>query len=188
MINVNDQKESTIAFDEETYFLGLGVNDNYYSDELFFSYNSLTTPSTVYRYNMVKQEKALWFRKELLDKGFKPEDYASQRVWATANDGTKIPVCLVYKKGIDPKKAPCLLYGYGSYGYTLPDVFSATRLSLLDRGFVFAVAHIRGSKYMGEQWYENGKLYVEGEYENGKEVGEWIFYKEDGTEKERKKY
>ncbi len=158
LINVNDQKESTIAFDEETYFLGLGVNDNYNTDDLFFSYNSLTTPSTVYRYNMVKQEKTLWFRKELLDKGFNPENYSSQRVWATANDGTKIPVSLVYKKGTDLKKAPCLLYGYGSYGYTLPDVFSATRLSLLDRGFVYAVAHIRGSKYMGENWYENGKF------------------------------
>ncbi len=158
MINLNDQKESTIAFDEETYFLGLGVNDNYNTDDLFFSYNSLTTPSTVYRYNMVKQEKTLWFRKELLDKGFSPENYSSQRVWATANDGTKIPVSLVYKKGTDLKKAPCLLYGYGSYGYTLPDVFSATRLSLLDRGFVYAVAHIRGSKYMGENWYENGKF------------------------------
>lgn len=158
MINLNDQKESTIAFGEETYFLGLGVNDNYNTDDLFFAYNSLTTPPTVYRYNMTNQDKTLWFRKELLDKSFKPEDYNSQRIWATANDGTKIPIALVYKKGTDLKKAPCLLYGYGSYGYTLPDVFSATRLSLLDRGFVYAVAHIRGSKYMGENWYEAGKF------------------------------
>jgi oligopeptidase B len=107
---------------------------------------------------MATEEKSIWFRKELLDKNFTSEDYESKRVWATANDGTKIPVCLVYKKGLNLKQAPCLLYGYGSYGYTLPDVFSATRLSLLNRGFVYAVAHIRGSKYMGEQWYENGKF------------------------------
>jgi len=150
--------ESYISFEEETYFLGLGLNDNFNSDEVFYTYNSMTTPSTVYKYNMQTGEKSLWFRKELLDKNFKPEDYTSQRIWATANDGTKIPVCLVYKKGTDISKAPCLLYGYGSYGYTLPDVFSPIRLSLLNRGFVYAVAHIRGSKYMGEEWYENGKF------------------------------
>ena len=118
----------------------------------------MTTPASVYQYNLVSGEQTLWFRKELIDTNFLPENYASQRIWATANDGTKIPVSMVYKKGIELSKAPCLLYGYGSYGYTLPDVFSATRLSLLDRGFVFAVAHIRGSKYMGEEWYENGKF------------------------------
>lgn len=156
--NLNSNEARYIDFDEETYFLGLGLNDDYTSDELFYSYNSMTTPSTVYKYNMATGEKSLWFRKELLDKNFKPEDYISKRIWATANDGTKIPVCLVYKKGVDLKNAPCLLYGYGSYGYTLPDVFSATRLSLLNRGFIYAVAHIRGSKYMGEHWYENGKF------------------------------
>jgi oligopeptidase B len=118
----------------------------------------MTTPSSVYNYNLTNNTRELWFRKELLDKSFNPDDYESQRIWATANDGSKIPISLVYKKGTDLSKAPCLLYGYGSYGYTLPDVFSATRLSLLDRGFVYAVAHIRGSKYMGEQWYENGKF------------------------------
>jgi oligopeptidase B len=143
---------------EETYFLGLGLNDDFNTDEIFYSYNSMTTPATVYKYNMATGQQTVWFRKELLDKNFKPEDYTSQRIWATANDGTQIPISLVYKKGTDLKNAPCLLYGYGSYGYTLPDVFSATRLSLLNRGFVFAVAHIRGSKYMGEEWYENGKF------------------------------
>ena len=118
----------------------------------------MTTPASVYQYNLVSGEQTLWFRKALIDTNFLPENYASQRIWATANDGTKIPVSMVYKKGIELSKAPCLLYGYGSYGYTIPDVFSATRLSLLDRGFVFAVAHIRGSKYMGEEWYENGKF------------------------------
>jgi oligopeptidase B len=154
-----DTKESSyIEFSEETYFTGLGLNDDYQSSTLFYSYNSLTTPASVYRYDVLSKKSSLWFRNELRDPSFKPENYESKRIWATANDGTKIPVCIVYKKGTDLSKAPCLLYGYGSYGYTLPDVFRATRLSLLDRGFVYAVAHIRGSKYMGEYWYENGKF------------------------------
>lgn len=156
--NIASGKEQFVQFNEETYFLSPGLNDNYDSDEIFYAYNSLTTPSTVYKYNIANEEKSIWFRKELLDKNFKSDDYESKRFWATANDGTKIPVCLVYKKGLDLSQAPCLLYGYGSYGYTLPDVFSATRLSLLNRGFVYAVAHIRGSKYMGEHWYETGKF------------------------------
>jgi oligopeptidase B len=158
ILNLKSNKTETISFDEETYFTGLSVNDDYEASNLFFSYNSMTTPSSVYNYNLTNNTRELWFRKELLDKSFNPDDYESQRIWATANDGSKIPISLVYKKGTDLSKAPCLLYGYGSYGYTLPDVFSATRLSLLDRGFVYAVAHIRGSKYMGEQWYENGKF------------------------------
>ncbi len=156
--NINDNSERYLSMNEETYFLGLGLNDEFNTDEIFYSYNSMTTPATVYKYNMVTGQQTVWFRKELLDKNFKSEDYTSQRIWATANDGTQIPISLVYKKGTDLKNAPCLLYGYGSYGYTLPDVFSATRLSLLNRGFVYAVAHIRGSKYMGEEWYENGKF------------------------------
>ncbi len=156
--NINDNSERYLSMNEETYFLGLGLNDEFNTDEIFYSYNSMTTPATVYKYNMATGQQTVWFRKELLDKNFKSEDYTSQHIWATANDGTQIPISLVYKKGTDLKNAPCLLYGYGSYGYTLPDVFSATRLSLLNRGFVYAVAHIRGSKYMGEEWYENGKF------------------------------
>lgn len=156
--NINNNSERYLSMNEETYFLGLGLNNEFNTDEIFYSYNSLTTPSTIYKYNMATGQQTVWFRKELLDKNFKSEDYTSQRIWATANDGTQIPISLVYKKGTDLKNAPCLLYGYGSYGYTLPDVFSATRLSLLNRGFVYAVAHIRGSKYMGEEWYENGKF------------------------------
>ena len=156
--NINDNSERYLSMNEETYFLGLGLNDEFNTDEIFYSYNSMTTPATVYKYNMATGQQTVWFRKELLDKNFKSEDYTSQRIWATANDGTQIPISLVYKKGTDLKNAPCLLYGYGSYGYTLPDVFSAIRLSLLNRGFVYAVAHIRGSKYMGEEWYENGKF------------------------------
>lgn len=154
----DSKDKSAIEFPEETYFTGLALNDDYKASTLFYSYNSLTTPASVYQYDVNSKKSTLWFRSELRDKSFKPENYESKRIWATANDGTKIPVCLVYKKGTDLSKAPCLLYGYGSYGYTLPDVFRATRLSLLDRGFVYAVAHIRGSKYMGEHWYEDGKF------------------------------
>jgi oligopeptidase B len=153
-----EKEERYISFEEETYFLGLGVNDSYDTTDIFYTYNSMTTPSRVYRFSVLTGEQAIWFEKKLLDPNFDSTDYQSKRIWALANDGTHIPVSLVYKKGVDLKKAPCLLYGYGSYGYTLPDVFSATRVSLLNRGFIYAVAHIRGSKYMGEHWYEDGKF------------------------------
>jgi oligopeptidase B len=100
----------------------------------------------------------VFFRKTILKNGFTPENYQSERIFALANDGPKIPVSLVYKKGIDLSKAPMMLYGYGSYGITIPDVFNPYRLSLLDRGFVYAIAHIRGEKYFGEKWYEDGKF------------------------------
>ena len=152
------REEQYIEFDEETYSLGLGLNDEYYTNVLYYSYNSMTTPSSVYQYDMMTGERVLWHQNEVLAPNFSPENYNSKRIWARANDGTMIPVSLVYKKGINVSEAPCLLYGYGSYGYTIPDYFSTTRLSLLDRGFVYAVAHIRGGKYMGEEWYQNGKF------------------------------
>jgi oligopeptidase B len=158
IMDLKSRKVRFVEFNEETYYTGLTVNEDYEASSIFYNYNSMTTPSSVYKYDLNSDKQDLWFRKELLDKTFKPENYESKRIWATANDGSKIPVSIVYKKGTDLSKAPCLLYGYGSYGYTLPDVFSATRLSLLDRGFVYAVAHIRGSKYMGEDWYQNGKF------------------------------
>ncbi len=148
----------TIAINEPVYEIGFDANDDYNSKTLMYGYTSLTTPTSVYAFDLSTGTSTLHFRKSLLDKTFSPENYESKRVWATANDGTKIPVSLVYKKGIDLKKAPMLLYGYGSYGVTIPAAFSALRLSLLNRGFVFAIAHIRGGKFMGESWYENGKL------------------------------
>ncbi len=157
-VKLGNKDISYISLKEETYALSLGYNDDYLSESIYYNYNSFTTPSSLYTWNLNSNEKELVHQKKLIDPNFSIENYVSQRIWATANDGTKIPVSLIYKKGIDLKNAPCLLYGYGSYGYTLPDVFSATRLSLLDRGFVYAVAHIRGSKYMGESWYENGKF------------------------------
>ncbi len=152
------REEKYIEFNEETYYLGLGVNDDYNTNTLFYSYNSLTTPSSIFEYDMMSGEQALWHQKKVLDPSFSSDNYESKRIWARANDGTQIPISIVYKKGTKLSEAPCLLYGYGSYGYTIPDYFSATRLSLLDRGFVFATAHIRGGKYMGEEWYQNGKF------------------------------
>ena len=134
------------------------MNDDYKSNTLYYTYNSMTTPSSIYAYDMSTGKQELWHQKEIKDPEFASSNYNSERIWARANDGTEIPVSIVYKKGIQLSQAPLLLYGYGSYGITIPDVFSATRLSLLDRGFVFAVAHIRGGKYMGEHWYENGKF------------------------------
>ena len=118
----------------------------------------MTTPSSIYAYDMFTGKQSLWHQKQIMDSTFDTKNYTSERIWARANDGTEVPISLVYKKGTDLKKAPLLLYGYGSYGITIPDVFSVSRLSLLDRGFIYAVAHIRGGKYMGEHWYENGKF------------------------------
>ncbi len=158
LVDLTTKASEYISIPEETYSLGLGYNDNYKGDYIYYRYNSMTTPATVYKYYLKDGKKEVIHRYELLDQSFSPDHYESQRIWVTANDGTQVPVSLVYKKGIDLKSAPCLLYAYGSYGYTIPDVFSATRLSLLDRGFVFALAHVRGGKYMGESWYEDGKL------------------------------
>ncbi len=143
---------------EEVYELNFSFNENYYSKVVNYHYTSLTSPSTIYKYNVENKSTQLFFQKTLIDKNFRSNNYVSARIWATANDGQKIPISIVYKKGIDLTKAPLLLYGYGSYGVTIPAAFSATRLSLLDRGFVYAIAHIRGGKFLGENWYRDGKL------------------------------
>lgn len=158
VIDLKTQRKSDIALKEEAYTLKLGYNDEYTADFIYYHYNSLTTPTTVYKYHIATESNEVFFAKKPIDPNFSPENYESKRVWVTANDGTMIPVSLVYKKGTELSKAPLLLYGYGSYGVNIPSTFSYIRLSLLDRGFVFALAHIRGGKYMGEAWYENGKF------------------------------
>ena len=160
-VKIKDLKtshEEYLTFNEETFFFAFGTNENYFADYFFYSYNSLTTPASIFQFELTKKKSELFFRKELLDKTFSPSNYESQRIWITANDGEKIAVSLVYKKGIKMEDSPLLLYGYGSYGITIPDVFKAYRLSLIDRGFIYAIAHIRGEKYLGEEWYENGKF------------------------------
>jgi len=158
IVDLNSLSEKYIEFKEETYYLGLSVNETYNTEFLYFTYNSLTTPSSVFKYNLTEETSELFFQKKILKSNFSPSNYKSERIWVTANDGQKVAVSLIYNKGIELAKAPLLLYGYGSYGITIPDVFNPYRLSLLDRGFVYAIAHIRGEKYLGEEWYEKGKF------------------------------
>ncbi|MCX7549767.1 S9 family peptidase [Xanthomarina sp. F2636L] len=148
-----------LPFDSETYTAYTGNNPDFNSDVLRYSYNSLTTPSSVIDYNFKTKVHEIKKEQEVLDKNFKKENYASERIWVTARDGVKVPVSLVYRKDLKKESGnPLLLYAYGSYGSTIDPYFSTVRLSLLDRGFIYAIAHIRGGEYLGRDWYENGKL------------------------------
>ncbi|MFT3901754.1 MAG: S9 family peptidase [Niabella sp.] len=156
--NLKTSGEHYLNFGEPAYAAGMGGNPEYNTDVLRYNYTSLTTPSSIYDYNMVTKQKKLMKMQEVLG-GYDKDNYVTERLYATAKDGTKIPISLVYKKGFEKNgKAPLLLYGYGSYGNSMEAGFSSTRLSLLDRGFVFAIAHIRGGQEMGRQWYEDGKM------------------------------
>ncbi|MDA1362909.1 S9 family peptidase [Glycomyces luteolus] len=147
-----------IEFDEPIYAVGLGENPDYDSRQIRLGYTSLVTPSSVYDYDIDTAELHLRKRTPVLG-DFDPADYVQYREWATAADGTKVPISIVAKRGVTADgTAPCLLYGYGSYEHSIDPYFSIARLSLLDRGVVFAIAHIRGGGEMGRQWYEQGKL------------------------------
>ena len=159
IIKWDGKEDYYIPFNSETYTAHIGNNPEFKSNKLRFNYNSLTTPSSVIDFDF--NTKSLTVKKEqkILDKNFKKENYQSQRVWATARDGKKIPISMVYKKGIEINgQNPLLLYAYGSYGSTVDPYFSSIRLSLLDRGFIFAIAHVRGGEYLGRRWYENGRM------------------------------
>jgi oligopeptidase B len=148
-----------IEFNDPAYLVYTTSNLDFNTDILRYGYTSLTTPNSTYEYNMETKEQVLLKQQEVLDENFSPDNYVSERLYATANDGTRIPISLVYKKGVERRKeTPLLLYSYGSYGSSTEPYFSASRLSLLDRGFVFAMAHIRGGQEMGRYWYEDGKL------------------------------
>lgn len=148
-----------LPFDEETYSVGVYANPEFDTDIIRYSYNSFTTPNSVIDFNMKDQSKEIKKEQEVLGGKFDKSNYKSERVWATARDGKKVAISLVYHKDTQlGKDTPLLQYAYGSYGYTIPDGFSTTRLSLLDRGFVYALAHIRGSQYLGRDWYEDGKM------------------------------
>ncbi|MDN3586666.1 S9 family peptidase [Pedobacter aquatilis] len=154
----NDGSDYYIKFDEPVYSAGAGANPEYNTKTLRYSYTSLTTPSSTYDYDLEKKDKKLMKQQEVIG-GYKADDYVTERVFATAKDGTKIPIALVYKKGFEKNgNSPLLLYAYGSYGSSTDATFSSPRLSLLNRGFVFAIANIRGGQEMGRQWYEDGKL------------------------------
>ncbi|MBI6119060.1 S9 family peptidase [Salegentibacter maritimus] len=149
-----------IPFDNETYTAYTSINPAFDTEILRFTYNSMTTPTSVVDFNMETQKKTVLKEQAVLDKNFDKNNYTSQRIWATAKDGTKIPVSLVYKKGTKlDGNSPLLQYAYGSYGSTIDPYFSTVRLSLLDRGFIYAIAHIRGGEYLGRKWYEDGKLF-----------------------------
>ncbi len=147
-----------IKFDEPVYSIFGSSNPQFNSKKFRYQYTSLTTPITTFDYNLETQQQKQIKQQKVLG-GYNPKNYETQRLFATAPDGTKIPIALVYKKGFEKNgNAPLLLYGYGSYGITSDAYFSSLRLCLLNRGFVFAIANIRGGQEMGRQWYEDGKL------------------------------
>ena len=158
IISNKDKGEHYIDFGEETYTARINVNPNANTDILRYSYSSMTTPNSVIDYNMISREKKV-LKEEAVLGGFDKSNYESKRLWATAQDDTMVPISLVYRKGfVRDGKSPLLLYGYGSYGSSQNPSFSPSVLSLLDRGFVFALSHTRGGSDLGRYWYEDGKL------------------------------
>ncbi len=159
VIRWDNGEEYNVDMDEEVYTAWISVNPELDSKILRFGYTSLTTPNTIYDFRMDKREKILMKQDEVLGGDFDPANYETKRLYAEASDGKQIPMSIVYRKGITlDGQNPALIYGYGSYGYTLDPRFASSRLSLLDRGFVFAIAHIRGGQINGRPWYEDGKL------------------------------
>jgi oligopeptidase B len=151
-------EEHYVKFDETSYMASLSGTPDYESKVFRYYYTSLTTPGSIYDYNYATKDKKLLKQQEVVG-GYNKEDYITERLMATAKDGTKVPISLVYKKGFKKDgNAPLLLYAYGSYGASMDASFNSSRLSLLNRGFAYAIAHIRGGQEMGRQWYEDGKL------------------------------
>jgi oligopeptidase B len=152
-----DDQEFFIASDEATYTTSISVNPELDTDVVRYSYSSLTTPATLYDYDVRSREQVFLKREPVLG-SFDPENYAAELLWVPARDGATIPVSLVYRKGFTRDGThPLLLYGYGAYGLSMDPGFSSTRLSLLDRGFVYAIAHVRGGQEMGRAWYDDGR-------------------------------
>ncbi len=149
-----------LPFNSETYTAYTTSNIDFETTKLRYGYQSLVTPSSVIEFDMITKEKTILKEQEVLDVDFNKEKYTSKRLWANASDGSKIPISLVHHVDTEiNSNTPLLLYAYGSYGSTIDPYFSTVRLSLLNRGFVYAIAHIRGGEYMGRQWYEDGKLF-----------------------------
>ena len=155
----NGKGEYYLPFSSETYTAYTTTNVDFDTEILRYGYQSMATPSSMIDFNMRTQEKKVLKEQEVLGGKFDKKNYIEERVWATATDGAKVPISIVYRKGIKKDgKNPLLLYAYGSYGATMDPYFSSTRLTLLDRGFIYAIAHIRGGEDLGREWYENGKL------------------------------
>ena len=158
VIDMKTRASHRITTEESDYALALAVNPEYYTDTVRFAYQSMVTPSSVYDYRMDTRERTLLKRQEVLG-GDDPTQYEARRVWATSRDGTRVPISLVYRKGLVlDGQAPLLLYAYGSYGISMSPVFSSGRLSLLDRGFIYALAYVRGGGELGEEWREQGRM------------------------------
>ncbi len=155
---LDGSKKQTIAFPEPVYTATLGGNPEYEGTTLRYSYTSLNRPTTLFEYNILTGETKT-LKEQEIPSGFEPENYVVERLWATAPDGVKVPMAVVYKKGLKRDGTnPALIYSYGSYGSSSDVYFSASMYSLIDRGFVYALAQIRGGSDLGEQWYEDGKL------------------------------
>jgi oligopeptidase B len=152
-----DGDEHAIDFDEEAYSLGLSAGYEYDTSTLRFTYSSMTTPAQVFDYDVVSRERVLRKTQEV-PSGHEPDDYITKRIYAQAQDGEEVPVTLLYRKSTAlDGSAPLLLYGYGAYGHAMPAGFSTARLSLVDRGFIYAIAHVRGGKDKGFRWYKLGR-------------------------------
>jgi oligopeptidase B len=158
VVDLAKNESHDIKFEEQAYSLSFGGNAEFDTDVLRFSYSSMVTPTSTFDYDMVTRKRTLMKQQEVLG-GYNPANYVVERLMATSSDGTKVPVTVAYKKGFKKDgSAPVLLYGYGSYAIPMDPSFSGSRLSLMDRGFAYAIAHIRGGTDMGYSWYEDGKL------------------------------
>ncbi len=158
VINLEINEDYYVPFDEQTYSIDFSRNYEMDTDLFRFEYSSLTTPNSVFDINMVTQEKVLLKQDEVIG-DFSPDNYQSERLYATAPDGVQVPISIVYRKGLEKNgNNPLWIQGYGSYGYSSDPYFSSVRLSLMDRGFIVAIAHVRGGQELGRQWYEDGKL------------------------------
>ncbi len=158
ILNLTTNEEHNLNFGEPAYDASVTGNLEFNSSTLRYSYTSLKTPNSVYDYEMDTKDKKLMKQTEVVG-GHDPNDYITERLFATAHDGARVPISIVYKKGFNKDgNAPLLLYAYGAYGYSTDATFNSARLSLLNRGFAFAIAHVRGGQEMGRQWYEDGKM------------------------------
>ena len=164
-----------LSFNDEAYMAYTSANPEFDTEPLRFGYQSMTTPASTYDFNMRTREQTLLKQQPVLG-DFKPEDYVSERRFSVSRDGTKVPLSIVYKKGTAKDgSAPLLLYAYGSYGHSMDPYFSVSRLSLLDRGFIYVIAHIRGGEEMGRHWYEDGKLLKKmNTFTDFVDAGEWL--------------
>jgi oligopeptidase B len=159
ILSWDKKKDYYLPFNSETYVAYTTTNLEFDTDILRYNYQSMITPNSTIDFNMTTKEATVLKEQQVLGGQFDKNNYIEERIWATAADGTKIPMSMVYRKGMKKDgQNPVLQYAYGSYGYTIDPYFSTSRLSLLDRGFVYVICHIRGGQYMGREWYENGKM------------------------------